>query len=220
MFANPWLEWLSRVHPATPFVLYLPVVAALLLWPGSAAHGAWFRLLPFGAGLLLWTLLEYLLHRFVFHFTGADGRPPRWQFHVHGVHHEFPGDRDRLVMPPAASVPAAILVFVGARLALPGAVALPLVAGVVTGYLAYDFLHWRAHAGRSTHWLARAHRRYHLQHHFLDSGAHFGVSTPLWDHVFGTTQLRRRTAVGAQERGGGRSPGTDTGPSREEVTTS
>ena len=67
MFRSPLLDRFTRVHPAVPVVLYLPVIVALLVL-GIAAVGVLNSLALFVGGYAVWTLTEYWLHRLVFHF--------------------------------------------------------------------------------------------------------------------------------------------------------
>jgi hypothetical protein len=60
-------------------------------------------------GLILWTLIEYGVHRFVFHFKPRNAWQERISFLFHGVHHAQPMAKSRLVMPPAVSIPLALL---------------------------------------------------------------------------------------------------------------
>ena len=117
MFENPLLELASRVHPAVPPLLYLPVVAICLVLAIGRENLAVPSVIGiFLLGLASWTLAEYLLHRFVFHFEPDTRWGRRLHFIIHGVHHEYPHDPMRLVMPPSVSVPLAILVFLLFRL--------------------------------------------------------------------------------------------------------
>jgi sterol desaturase/sphingolipid hydroxylase (fatty acid hydroxylase superfamily) len=193
MFDNPLLEFASRVHPVVPPLLYLPVVVFLLvraighedLAVGSVAG-------VFVIGLLSWSLAEYLLHRFVFHFEPDTRWGRRLHFIIHGVHHDFPHDPLRLVMPPSVSIPLSILIFLLFRLLLGPAWVLPFFAGFMIGYLIYDMTHYHIHHHRSTGRLSLAVRRYHYRHHFQQSDRGFGVTTPFWDRVFRTPPVLRR----------------------------
>lgn len=187
MFENRLLEKLSHVHPATPAVLFLPL-AALSLWAAAAVDGtaplhiAWQVL----AGYLGWTLTEYWLHRLFFHLPVRGPLSRRVYFFVHGVHHDWPWDQTRLVMPPSVSIILAAL-FYGLFRAAFGAEVHALFAGFVLGYVLYDTLHWYAHAGSPKNRWLKLLRREHLVHHFKAPGTRFGVSCPWWDVVFRTS---------------------------------
>jgi sterol desaturase/sphingolipid hydroxylase (fatty acid hydroxylase superfamily) len=193
MFENPVLELASRVHPAVPPLLYLPVVTVCLV----LAIGRENLDVPsvagvFALGLVFWTLAEYLLHRFVFHFEPDTRWGRRLHFIIHGVHHDYPHDPMRLVMPPSVSVPLATLVFLGFRLLLGPAWSLPFFAGFLIGYLIYDMTHFHIHHHRSDNKLSLALRRYHYRHHFQQSDRGYGVTSSLWDRVFRTVPILRR----------------------------
>src|SRR3954469_21559505 len=190
MFENRWLDKLSRVHPATPLVIYGPVVAALVVL-GARDMSA---LGVFGAvagGYVVWTLTEYWLHRLVFHFEPDNPIGRRMHFIIHGVHHDHPNDPKRLVMPPGASIPIA-LVFTGLFVLLVGSPEwMPFEAGFLAGYLIYDMTHYYLHHHRPTTSLGKRMRELHMRHHFQDDSTGFGVSAPWWDHVFRTATRAR-----------------------------
>jgi sterol desaturase/sphingolipid hydroxylase (fatty acid hydroxylase superfamily) len=183
---SPWLEPLTRTHPITPVAVFGPVLA-LLLWRQIDRDQPSWALVAFAmAGVVLWTVMEYALHRFVFHCRPRRRLGIVLTYLVHGVHHAYPSDRGRLVMPPTVSLPFAVAfyaLFVGAAGVRVGE---GLYTGFLTGYVAYDTLHYVVHATRArTPWLA-ALQRNHMSHHFRVPDRRFGVSTTVWDHVFGT----------------------------------
>jgi sterol desaturase/sphingolipid hydroxylase (fatty acid hydroxylase superfamily) len=187
MFESDLLEKLSHVHPATPAVLFLPVMT-ISLWAAvtvdhtPVVHMAW----QFLAGYLGWTLTEYWLHRLFFHLPVRGKISERIYFFVHGVHHDWPWDRSRLVMPPSVSITLGVAFYFLFR-ALFGEAIHALFAGFVLGYVIYDTVHWYTHAGAPNNRFLKFLRREHLVHHFRESGTRFGVSCPWWDVVFRTT---------------------------------
>jgi sterol desaturase/sphingolipid hydroxylase (fatty acid hydroxylase superfamily) len=196
MFENRLLEALSRVHPVVPPLLYLPVVTVCLAVAiGDRDLGVVSVAGVFLLGLASWSLAEYLLHRFVFHFQPGTRWGGRLHFIIHGVHHDYPHDPMRLVMPPSVSVPLAVLVFVGFRALLGPDWSLPFFAGFLIGYLVYDMAHYHIHHHRSTNRLSIALRRYHYRHHFQQSHRGFGVTSPLWDKIFRTFPVLRRRST-------------------------
>jgi sterol desaturase/sphingolipid hydroxylase (fatty acid hydroxylase superfamily) len=188
MFESDFMEFFSRVHPVTPLVLYLPVVGYMLY------VSAWQRQLSVAAttalfllGVLLWTLLEYLIHRYIFHYEPKTRLGKRLHYIIHGVHHDYPNDARRLVMPPSISVPLAFF-FYGAFLLIFGRLTPAVFAGLVFGYVCYDMLHYATHhfAMKRGVWLSL--KQYHLRHHYKDDHVGYGISSPLWDYVFRTTR--------------------------------
>src|SRR4051795_8064241 len=106
MFETRWLDKLSRVHPAVPVVIFLPVITLLGVLAFERMDGLRVLLLFLG-GYLFWTLTEYWIHRAIFHFEPEQGFGARLHWIIHGVHHDHPNDPMRLVMPPSVSVPLA-----------------------------------------------------------------------------------------------------------------
>src|SRR5580692_4096672 len=110
MFESRLLDFFSRVHPAVPPLLFVPVIVLMAAWSLAQLSVAATVGLAV-AGYALWTLFEYWLHRLVFHFEPDHGIGARLHWIIHGIHHEHPNDPLRLVMPPAVSVPLAAIVF-------------------------------------------------------------------------------------------------------------
>ena len=188
MFESDFMEFFSRVHPVIPLALYLPVVGYMLyvsLWRRQLSFVAVAAL--FLLGILLWTLIEYLIHRYIFHYEPKTRWGKQLHFVIHGVHHDYPNDARRLVMPPVISIPLAFLFF-GLFLLIFGSLAPAVFAGLVFGYLCYDMLHYATHhlAMKSGVWLWL--KQYHLRHHFKDDHVGYGISSPLWDYIFRTTR--------------------------------
>lgn len=186
MFESDFVDAFSRVAWWVVPLLYVPLIGGSFAWgvtrlglPLLASVGF------FAAGGFVWTLTEYWLHRTLFHWVPATSWGPRMHFLLHGVHHDWIDDRYRLVMPPAASLGLGV-VFFGLWYALLGAWAFPFFAGKMAGYLAYDMTHYYVHHGRVRGKIYKRLRAHHMNHHHNKEGRKFGVSTTLWDHVFGT----------------------------------
>lgn len=191
LFKSRFLDFFSRVHPAVPALLFLPVIAALVVAGLNRNVGALQTTLLALAGLALWTLSEYWLHRKVFHWEPDHPIGSRLHFIIHGVHHDHPNDRMRLVMPPGASIPLASLFFLLFWLIFGLPNAYPLFAGFLVGYLAYDYTHYYLHHVVPKSRLGKHLRAQHMRHHFQDHRYGYGVSTPIWDVVFGTLPRKR-----------------------------
>jgi len=188
LFRNDALEALTHVHPLVPLLLWGPV-AAVLLWRALVRDGlSPLQLLPVAAAaLLVWTFTEYALHRFVFHFP-ARSRAGKWLvFLFHGVHHEAPQDKTRLVMPPAGAIPIMALIWGLFGLLIPAPWMQPFLAFFIVGYLAYDYLHYATHHFPMRHPLLHRLKQHHMKHHFSGVPGRYGVSSPLWDVLLRTT---------------------------------
>ncbi len=194
LFKSDFLEFFTHIHPGVVVIIWLPV-AAFFLWraiAGIPAGGSW-ATIPFSfvLGIFLWTLTEYIMHRFVFHYDPKSEQMQKIFYTFHGVHHAQPQLKTRLVMPPVVSIPMAILFYAifalvfGVLLGVPQLVA-PTFSGFILGYLVYDMIHYATH-----HWPMRWGylkfvKRYHMMHHFKKPNAYYGVSSPVWDMVFKT----------------------------------
>jgi sterol desaturase/sphingolipid hydroxylase (fatty acid hydroxylase superfamily) len=193
MFETELLERFSRIHPATPFVAWVPVIVLMLVRSGLRHDvGAGGMVALFFGGMFAWTFAEYVLHRYVFHWVNDTAWGRRVHFLLHGVHHEYPSDKDRLVMPLLTSVPLAVIFYSLFTLTLGRAFGEPAFAGFVLGYLFYDGTHYYVHHFVPTTRWGKFLRRHHLTHHFADHDGGFGVSTPLWDLVFQTMPEKKR----------------------------
>ncbi|MEZ4240122.1 MAG: sterol desaturase family protein [Myxococcota bacterium] len=196
MFESDFIDFFSRIPAWVVPVMYVPLTVALL------AHGFWnlgvsplVLLAEFLAGWFVWTLMEYWLHRTLFHWVPAAPWGEKFHFYLHGVHHQWFRDKYRLVMPPAVSIGVAVVVYgvlwtLGALLSawiapawIPG-----FFAGIVMGYMVYDCTHYYIHHMKPLTRVGLALRSHHNKHHHNAAYAEkkFGVSTTLWDHVFGT----------------------------------
>lgn len=189
LFENPVLESLSHVHPATPAILWIPVIL-YHFWQAFTVDGlALATVLGLTlAGFLVWTLAEYTLHRYVFHWEPKSQWGQRFVYVMHGNHHDEPNDPTRLVMPPFPAIAIASVFYWLFYAILGGHFISPFFAGFLLGYLAYDYTHFAVHHFTPRTPWGRFIKKYHMMHHFVQYEAKWGVSTPLWDYVFGTSE--------------------------------
>lgn len=198
LFRSDFLEFFTHIHPAVVLLLYVPVVvfflARAVLARGPGGLAAVFA--GYIVGLFVWSLTEYLLHRFLFHYEPTHPVLQRAWYLIHGVHHEQPQCKTRLVMPPILSIPLAFLFYglfraiVGTILGLPAWTG-PTFAGFLTGYLLYDMVHYAEHHLSMKWGFLKYIKRYHLRHHYKNPNHGFGVSSPLWDVIFRTRPKER-----------------------------
>ena len=194
LFKSDFLEFFTHITPAAVIGMWLPVVVILLVYALLTVPGPAFpAYIPLGLaiGLFLWTFAEYTLHRFLFHHKPTTPRQEHIFFLFHGIHHAQPQVKTRLVMPFPVSIPLAALFFglfylvLAVLLKSPQWVA-PLTAGFMVGYLVYDLTHYATHHFPMRSGYAKYLKRYHMAHHYKDPNTRFGVSSPVWDWVFGT----------------------------------
>lgn len=193
MFKSDFFEAFSRVHFTVPLYIFLPIIFYFLyrsIWSFELKFLSIVSLMIIG--LFVWTLTEYTLHRFVFHFQPKSQLGQRLHFIFHGVHHDYPSDTKRLVMPPSVSLPLAALFYFLFKTILGVSFVAPFVMGFLFGYLFYDISHYAIHHFNmhSKFWLAI--KNHHMKHHYQDPAKGFGVSTPLWDIIIGTNFLQNR----------------------------
>ena len=210
LFENPYLERLSYVHPVTPGLIFAPI-AGYQLFLGVQVLSLSSILLAVFAGILIWSLTEYTLHRFLFHFKPVGPITERMAFIFHGIHHADPEDARRLVMPPTASIAFAVAFYAlfkwGCIQVLGADMGSrwfhPFFAGFIIGYLWYDYTHFWVHFGTPKSKIGRYLKQYHMLHHYVTPEQRFGVSNPFWDHVVGTsasTSVRAKSAVPSKPR--------------------
>lgn len=189
MFKSDFIDFFSRTHFSVVPILFVPASAWLLWYSVARAGVSWGATVGLAvAGFLAWTLSEYWLHRTFFHWEPPGRWGERMHFLVHGVHHKWPNDKYRLVMPPAVSL-TLFVVFLALFLLLFGwTYAWAFHAGYVVGYMYYDLMHYYVHHGRPKSAYLKRLRKHHMVHHFKTPDARYGVSSKFWDYIFRTTQ--------------------------------
>lgn len=191
MFQSDFFEFFSKVHPAAPFVLWVPIAIGLPVWSivtGLSTLQALVVMAPLG--FITWQAAEYFVHKKLFHWTGIGPISRRFHEIVHGFHHQYPDDPQRLVMPLAVSIGLASLV--GGVLSLVGrpALTVPWFTGFLSGYLFYDFMHWSTHFRKPLTAWGKIMRAHHMSHHFADIDTNFGISHRWVDRLMGTLKVR------------------------------
>lgn len=192
MFKNDFLESLSKVHFTVPLYAYIPVIIACTYWAlAKTGLGVVSYLEMFLFGLFIWTLTEYILHRFVFHYVPKAPWALRLHFIFHGVHHDYPSDAKRLVMPLSASIPLATGFFFLFKYLLPVDHVFGFFAGFIVGYLFYDIGHYAIHHFNFKGGFWKKIKQHHMLHHYQDPSRGYGVSSPLWDKIFRSDIIKK-----------------------------
>jgi dihydroceramide fatty acyl 2-hydroxylase len=191
LFKNPVLEWMTHVHPVVPLLMWTPVIIYLLItaiWVDEVSLSVLFTLAVFG--ILTWTLCEYFLHRFLFHWEPGTPFLRRVVYLFHGIHHDSPQDSSRLVMPPLPALLIASFFYLIFWAVLGSVWGSPFLAFFLVGYLIYDYTHYALHHFKPLTQMGKILRQNHMQHHFQCPDSKFGVTSPLWDYVFGSTSQK------------------------------
>lgn len=184
LFGNPFLESLTFVSAPAFIALWAAALPAIAMVGIKTAPTAW-SILMFTGGLVIWTLTEYLLHRFVFHFEARSGWLQNVIFIIHGNHHAVPNDPLRNLMPPIVSVPVCALVW-AMCVWLAGPSGTWYLFGFVLGYVVYDLLHYACHQWPMKGRIAQMLKVHHMRHHHLQVAGNFAITGALWDRIFAT----------------------------------
>lgn len=199
LFENRWLEKLTVIS-APVFMTLWAVGLPLIAWrawlaTGQTTHAAGIvvAMLTCVAGIMLWTLTEYALHRFLFHWEPASAVMEKFVFIMHGNHHAVPNDPLRNLMPPMVSLPVGGLVWAG-LVALAGPAGNWLFLGWMSGYVAYDLVHYACHQWPMKGRLARVLKTHHMRHHHLHEAGNYAITGMMWDRLFQTRIVRARQA--------------------------
>ncbi len=186
LFKHPVLEKLARTHISVPLIIYFVGSAVLMYLSFSRGYTTAIQGVGvFAIGFFVWTFVEYIMHRHVFHMLPTNKIKEKVQYTFHGVHHEYPRDKTRLAMPPAASLIILTALFFAFKFFM-GNYVYTFLPGFVMGYSAYLGVHYVIHAFPPPKNFLHVLWINHSIHHYKDDSVAFGVSSPLWDVIIGT----------------------------------
>ncbi len=189
------MEAMTHVHPITPLLMWTPIVAFMFYKSHTEFQlSGVTNLALFILAGLVWTLTEYVVHRYAFHFPAKSDWGKKIIYLFHGIHHDDPDDATRLVMPP---LPGLLIMFIIGnffRLFIPENYFMVFMGSFIIFYLVYDYIHYATHHFRMTSKVGRYLKSYHLKHHYTKDPVKYGVSNPLWDYVFGTVEMKQGLA--------------------------
>ncbi|TSJ39311.1 fatty acid hydroxylase [Mucilaginibacter corticis] len=192
MFKNDLLEALSKVHYLVPVFIFVPVILVstyIALFVKDINVLTYFGL--FFVGLFVWTFVEYIMHRFVFHYVPKNKIGLRLHFIFHGVHHDYPSDAKRLVLPPSVSIPLATGFYFLFNAILPANYVFGFFPGFILGYLFYDISHYAIHHFNFKGNIWKKIKQHHMLHHYQSPDRGYGVSSPLWDKIFRSDFIKK-----------------------------
>lgn len=185
LFENPILERLTKTNAlfviATLVILSLSILLFGIIKINLSILG---YIGLFLSGTFVYTLAEYLIHRFIYHMEEYKN-PQNWIFKIHGMHHTTPKDKQRLVLPLPVSIPLAGL-FIFIFWLIMGKYVLLFFPGFLLGYSYYLSLHYFIHTTKPPKNFFRYLWKHHLLHHYKNDAVAFSLTFPLWDLIFGT----------------------------------
>ena len=186
IFSNPVLERISRTHISIPITLFLAISSVSLFYGVTATSIHFgFGLAVVVLGIVAFTFVEYMMHKHFFHMEPDTPIKDKLQYGIHGVHHDYPRDKDRLAMPPFVSAAYAAILYLVFTL-LMGDFALYFLPGFLVGYSGYLGVHYVVHVYNPPKNFLKVLWVNHAIHHYKNPDSAFGVSSPLWDYLLGT----------------------------------
>jgi sterol desaturase/sphingolipid hydroxylase (fatty acid hydroxylase superfamily) len=193
LFKNKWVDRFTRTHIAIPVSLFFLYAFGLILYTQMKTNLTNYQVVSlFFGGWLLFTFVEYLVHRYVYHMEASTPKKVKMQYTMHGVHHDYPKDKQRLAMPPFLSVTISTILLLIFELLL-DKYSFSFLAGFLVGYAFYLLVHYSVHIFRMPNNFLKALWINHSIHHYSPEDAMFGVSSPIWDYVFGTANKKKGT---------------------------
>ena len=183
MFRSDFLEKFSKVHFSVPLFIFIPTILFFIYKAFAAGIGFISFGLFFIIGLAVWTSTEYIMHRFIFHYHPTSEFGKKIHFIFHGVHHDYPRDKLRLVLPPSISIPLATAFYFLFASFLAPQLLFAFFPGFLLGYLIYDMLHYAMHHYNFKSGIMKKVKQHHMLHHYQDPNKGFGVSSSLWDII-------------------------------------
>lgn len=189
IFQNDFLEYWTKAPPQISAITYISIALIMLgiAFRREVVPSLTNAVLIFAGALFFWTFFEYFFHRYINHI---DEHFPNsaWAhtlaYTLHGIHHEYPRDKERLIMPPVPGLLIVVLLYMVFR-TLMGDMVYLFMPGFMTGYLLYTHVHFSVHKRRVPGYL-KTQYRHHALHHYKYPEKAFGVSVRWWDRFFGT----------------------------------
>ncbi|XP_009622088.1 dihydroceramide fatty acyl 2-hydroxylase FAH2-like [Nicotiana tomentosiformis] len=195
-FANGLLEFLTRTPWWAIPSVWVPVVGWLVSISANRGLPSPHLAATLVAGIFTWTLLEYSLHRFLFHMKPSGYWGNTLHYLIHGCHHKHPMDGLRLVFPPAATAILLVPLWSLVKLLVPFTYAPAFLGGGLLGYIMYDCTHYYLHHGKPLKGVSHSLKRYHMDHHFKVQDKGFGITSDFWDKIFGTLPPKSSKKIG------------------------
>jgi len=182
--SNSLLDRLTKTNAYAYYIVYAILISCFAYL--GLSHVSWYGfVIALLAGMTVWTLVEYLIHRFLFHWKSTNPAIKLITFMFHGVHHAYPRDVPRSITPLIFTLPTAAIFYLVFKLIF-GAYGEAIITGFASGYVLYSIIHDSTHHFGMNFPVLKQLKKHHMRHHYFDIEQNFGVSTVLWDIIFRT----------------------------------
>jgi len=173
--ANPKVY--NFVHYLMSFSLFILSIGLGISW--------YFSLFVTFFGFFFWLFLEYVVHRYIFHYKSKNATIRKIVYAIHGIHHAKPKQDEHFNVPV---LPIVIMWFVviGLSYLIFGVYAFPLLSGTMLMHLYYNYIHYVIHKEKTTNKYLKMIKKNHMKHHYEDSTKNFGVTNVIFDKLFHT----------------------------------
>jgi len=188
ILANNFFNRLTKTNVYVYFISYTAILCYFIYY--SLNHMSILNFLcALASGFFVWTFVEYSMHRFSFHYKSSYSAIKLFTFLFHGVHHAYPRDISRSITPLFMSALIAISFFIIFKKISP-IYSEGIFSGFILGYLLYTIIHDSTHHFALNYPALKQLKINHMNHHYYNTNKNFGVTSPLWDFVFGTYSSR------------------------------
>lgn len=191
LFKSPVMEALSKTHISLPLIIFFGMSAWLMAYGiQNTDLQVWQIASLFVTGLIFFTWVEYMMHKHIYHMEPDKKWKEELTYKFHGVHHDYPKDKARLALPPTLTVIVVATLF-GIFWLILGEFVFAFLPGFLVGYASYLSVHYIVHAFRPPNNIFKTLWVHHGIHHYKHNDRAFGVSSPLWDYIYGTMPDKR-----------------------------
>jgi dihydroceramide fatty acyl 2-hydroxylase len=187
--SNQLLDKLTKTNVYTYYIVY-SILISCFAYLGLTRVSWYGFIIALLSGMMIWTLAEYLIHRFLFHWKSSNPAIKLITFMFHGVHHTYPRDVPRSITPLMFTLPTATVFYIIFKFIF-GAYGAAVIAGFALGYVLYSIIHDSTHHFGMNLPILKQLKKHHMRHHYLDISQNFGVSTVLWDILLGTYENKK-----------------------------
>lgn len=189
------LSWFTSRSPLYVFLKILPLFAFLIYIMFTLYAGQWrIMILSFIFGWVTWSLMEYIIHRWVYHVPIKNPKLS-WvidAFHLH--HHKDLSDHEVLNAGFLLVYPLFIIISTLTYFMVrDAAIASAYVFGILVYYFLYEMVHYFIHYRIYSRGYMAFIQKYHLYHHFKRWNKNYGNTTSFWDRVLGTYDASYKT---------------------------